>query len=383
MSRWERGYGALALLIGLGVAAGCESGDLVAGPDGTPGAPRELAASYYAGAVHLSWLLPTRWDGESFRIYSKRTSDPDYFLIAEVTNCSAGACSYTDVNVAENVTYVYYVSAFAQRSGAESASPTAVEVLVPQRTPPPVPDQPGVVALDGANYVRWGTNARSASDFAYYRVWLVAQGDPFLLGETDSEGFLDLLADNGQTYSYFVSSVDELGHESQGSQRVSGTPRPDYTAERVYDYFDQPAASGFRFQQSETSDPVVSGTSASRHFRLEVDSDGWWLVPGPNTAVYPNGFLTTSLKCGPASDGDCQSLDQAPASGYEARDLGLAPQTTYVMRVRGDDGQNHYAAIRVQLLGSDGSGRDLMIFDWAYQLQPGNLNLAPERAPSP
>jgi hypothetical protein len=322
-----------------------------------------------------------QWDGESFRVYGKRSSDARYFLIAEVTSCTGGTCSYTDVNVVADVTYVYYVSAVVQGTGVETSS-SSVEVHVPQRTPPPVPTQVSVIALDGANYVRWGANARSASDFSYYRVWLVSQGSSVLLGETDSEGFLDLLADNGQTYSYFVSSVDDLGHESQGSQSASGTPRPDYTAERVYDYFDVPASSGFRFQPSEDSDPVVSGTSASRHFRLEVDADGWWLVPGPNTSVYPNGFLTTALKCGPAADRDCQALEQAPTAGYEVRDLGLAPQTTYVLRVRGDDGQTHFAALRIQVLGSDGSGRDLMIFDWAYQLQPGNLNLAPQAVPT-
>jgi hypothetical protein len=48
-----------------------------------------------------------------------------------------------------------------------------------------------------------------------------------------------------------------------------------------------------------------------------------------------------------------------------------------VLRVRGDDGQMRYGAIRVQLLGYDGSNRPLMVFDWAYQLQVGNPNLAP------
>jgi hypothetical protein len=379
-SRRSRGS-ALALLAGLClVGSGCDELDAVDADRG-PAAPRELAANYRAGAVHLTWQLSSQWDGESFRIYAKRTSDADYFMIAEVTNCAGGTCSYTDMNVSADVTYLYYVTAVS-RSGVESASANTVQVRVPQAVPPPVPTQIAVVALDDANYVRWGTNARSASDFAYYRVWLFSQGSSFLLGETDSEGFLDLLAENGKTYSYFVTSVDDLGHESQGSQAAAGTPRPDFTSERVYDHFDLPGSSGFRFQQSEDSEPILSGNSSSRHFRLEVDADGWWLVPGPNTAVYPSGFITTALKCGAAADKTCVALEQAPASGYEVRDLGLAPQTTYVLRVRGDDGQNHYAAIRVQLLGSDGTGRDLMIFDWAYQLQPGNVNLAPSMSPT-
>jgi hypothetical protein len=55
----------------------------------------------------------------------------------------------------------------------------------------------------------------------------------------------------------------------------------------------------------------------------------------------------------------------------------LYPQSTYVLRVEGDDGQLHYGAIRVDLLGYDQDGAAIMIFDWAYQLQPGNPNLAP------
>jgi hypothetical protein len=361
-------------------ALGCEVDGGGTGPSGSPAAPRALEAHYHAYAVHLSWELPPQWDGESFRVYAKRTSDADYFLIADVTNCAGGFCSFSDVNVVAGATYDYYVSAVSPRSGLETASANSVRVSVPQPVAPPIPSEVRTVALDDANYVRWGTNARDASDFSHYRVWLVSEDTSYLLGETDSEGFLDLLAANGFTYTYFISSVDDQGHESGGSQVAEGTPRPDFTSEWVYDFFSVPASAGFRFQESEDSNPIVDGSSASRHFRLEVDNEGWWLVPGPDTSVYPSGFATTALKCGVAADSGCDALEQAPESGYVAQDIGLSPQTTYVMRVRGDDGQTRYGAIRIQLLGFDESDRPIMIFDWAYQLQPGNPNLAPEAA---
>jgi len=59
----------------------------------------------------------------------------------------------------------------------------------------------------------------------------------------------------------------------------------------------------------------------------------------------------------------------------------MYPQATYVLRVIGDDGAQHFGAIRVSLLGFDQDGAALMIFDWAYQLQPGNPSLAPLQAP--
>jgi hypothetical protein len=369
---------AVRSVVGAVVLAGvtaCESLEGI-GSDDTPAAPRDLQASYHAGVVHLTWELPPQWNGEPFRIYAKRTSDQTYFLIAEVTNCISGLCSFSDVNVVVGATYLYYVASVS-RSGVETPTATSVQVAVPQPTPPAVPSQIQVVALDAANYVRWGDNARAANDFSHYRVWLSSQGTSYLLGETDSEGFLDLRAENGLTYTYFVTSVDAEGHESPGSAAADGTPRPDYHAEWLYDYFQLAASSGFRFQESDQSNPIVSGTSPSRHFRFEVDDGGWWLVPGPNTSVYPNGFATTALKCGVGADAECAAVERAPTSGYAQQDLGLSAQTTYVLRVRGDDGQMRYGAIRVQLLGYDGSSRPIMIFDWAYQLQVGNANLAP------
>jgi len=379
MMRSMRGAAALALAGAL--VAGCENDGFVDVGD-PPAPPRALNAFYYAGAVHVTWELSPQWDGDSFRVYAKRVSDADYFLIADVTNCSGGLCSYTDLNVTPGVTYVYYVAAVSPRSGLETASDDAVEVAVPQAVPPPVPGQVEVVALDNANFLRWDQAARQDSDFSHYRVWLVSGGDSFLLGETDSEGFLDLLAQNGFTYTYFVTSVDDQGHESQGSASAVGTPRPDFQREWVWDYFDRPDASGFRFQESEETNPILSGDSSQRHFRLETDTDGWWLVPGPNTNIHPDGFITTALKCGVAADAGCVDLKQAPTSGYVTQDIGLFPQTTYVLRVRGDDGQNHYAAIRVELLGFDENDAAIMIFDWAYQLQPGNPELASRSVPA-
>jgi hypothetical protein len=365
-------------LVAVLAMAGCESEILV--PMDEPAAPENVEAWYYAGTVYVSWELGSEWDEDSFRVYSRRVTDQDWFLIAEVSSCADGVCGYEDRNVVAGQTYEYYVAAVDPDSGVETASDFTVEVEVPQPVPPPVPTGTVVVALDDATFVRWSSNARSASDFSFYRVYLdEGGGDEYLLGETDSEGFLDLLAANGTTYRYFVTAVDAQGHESAGSTVASGTPRPDFTGEWIYDFTDVPASSGFRFQADEDANPVVSGSSASRHFRLEVDDAGWWLVPGPQAEVYPEGFETTALRCGPAADAGCAEVDRAPISGYVTRDVGLAPQSSYVLRVRGDDGLLHYGVIRVVLLGFDQDDRALMIFDWAYQLQADNLALVVSR----
>lgn len=355
----------------------CQESDILV-PVGDPAAPRNLDAFYYAGAVTVTWELASGWNGEAFRVYSKRVSDDDYFFIAEVTSCAAGVCVYEDRNVVEGVSYLYYVSSADPDTGVETPSEYSAEVAVPSFAPPPVPGGFRVVALDGANYLQWADGSRSADDFSFYRVYLDSgDGDAYLLGETDSEGFLDELAQNGGTYRYFVTAVDQYGHESGGSGPASGTPRPDYHGEWIYAYGDRPDLSGFRFQLDEGVDPVVDGDDPFRHFRLEADAFGWWLVSGPDAAVHNQSFVTTALKCGPAADAGCTDVSSAPTSGYTGADMELIPGTSYVLRVVGDDGAVHYGVIRAELLGFDQADDAIMIFDWAYQTQADNPNLSP------
>ena len=163
-----------------------------------------------------------------------------------------------DANVVSGTTYVYYVAA-VDPSRVETASVDAIEVDVPQPIAPPIPAEPGAVPLDGALYLLWGDTSREAGDFAFYRVYLEGgDGSVLLLGETDSEGFLDSLVENGNTYGYFISAVDDQGHESSGSSLIEGTPRPDYHGELLYAFGDRADEAGFRFQESEASSPDPS-----------------------------------------------------------------------------------------------------------------------------
>ena len=366
------------LILSVMSLSACQDDIVLVEDSGTPAAPRALAASYYAGAVTVSWELAPGWDGEAFRVYSRRATDSEWFFIAEVTSCTQDLCLYEDVNVLPNQTYDYTVSA-VNDGGVETDAPDFVQVFVPDPIAPPIPDATAVIGLDGAAYVTWGTSSRSADDFSHYKVYLDDGGTAFLLGETDSEGFLDLLAQNGVTYGYFVTAVDADGHESSGSALGEGTPRPDFSDEFVFAYSDVPSTSGFRFQEDESVDPRVDGDDPSRHFRLELDANGWWLVPGPGAEIYPSGFATTALKCGVAADAGCVDVSTAPLSGYTTGDVGLTTQTSYVLRVTGDDGLTHYGVIRVTLLGFDQNDDALMIFDWAYQLQADNPSLSPIR----
>lgn len=369
---------ALALLA---VVACGDHRDTILVPSGSraPSAPRALDGWYHGRAVHLVWELGPGWSGESFRIYGKRRSDPEYFRIAQITNCADAVCSYTDVNVVAETTYRYFAVAVDPESGVESDGTAAVEIFVPRPVPPLEPEAVEAVGLDGAVYLHWDAGPRSASDFSHYRIYLAdpAGGSDFLLGETDSEGFLDERARNGRVQTYRVSAVDDQGHESGRSVSASAIPRPDFHGEWLWAYGDRPEDSGFRFRADEETDPLVHGSDPGRHLRLETDTDGWWLVPGPSARVNLDAWSTTALKCGPGADASCVDVRVAPSSGYTSDALELLPRTTYVLEVRDDDGQVRYGAIRVDLLGTDQRGDAIAVFDWAYQLRPGSRRLAP------
>jgi hypothetical protein len=367
-----------SILFALSLMA-CNDDVVVVDDSGPPAAPRAVSATYYAYAVTVSWELAPGWNGEAFRVYSKRVTDSDWFFIAEVTSCSQDLCTYEDINIVAGETYEYLVSAVNDQ-GVETEAPS-VEVFVPQPVAPPIPDAPFVIALDDTNYITWGIGSRSAGDFSFYRVYLDDAGTAFLLGETDSEGFLDLLAENGVTSGYFVTAVDTDGHESDGSVIAEGTPRPDFAGELVYDNFDDPTQSGFLFTEDEEIVPVTDGSNlANVDFRVErdpaaADADGWFMVLGDDAAVYQESFPTTALKCGVGADATCVDVTTAPTTGYVTEDMPLVLENSYVLRVLGSDGQSHYGVIRVTHLGTDQDGNDLMIFDWAYQLQANNPDL--------
>jgi len=360
-----------------GIAA-CTSSEPVgpAPPGGPlPAAPLNLDGFYYAKAVTLTWSLAPGWNGESFRIFGKRVSDPEYVLIAQVTNCSGGSCSFRDVNIVPGVSYRYYVAAVGS-GGQEAPSAHSIDIQVPQPTPPPAPGGLEAMALDGAVYLKWDDRSRDADDFAFYRVYFDAGDQYVLMGETDSEGFIDFLVVNGNTYGYFVSAVDERGHESQGSALAVATPRPDYYGELLFAFEDRPGDSGFQFQVDELDFPIVAGTDPSRHFRLEVDQVGWWFVPGPGVGIHTFPQHTTALRCGPASDANCQEISVAPVTGYAPTPIEVTPEFSYVFRVPAPGGGFRYGVVRVTHAGFAQDGA-IALFDWAFQIQEGNRNLAP------
>jgi hypothetical protein len=319
--------------------------------------------------VDLTWDPPAVWDQEPFRVYARRSGGSSFFLVATVTSCTVNGCVYRDRNVSANTTYEYYVATTNEDTNEEAATEFREQVTVPAATTPAAPLADSATALDNAAFVRWreAGNGQNIWKYIVYLTRIDNQAYLYQMGETDSPGFVDLRASNGHVYGYRIAAVDTLEHVSALGPEVTVAPRPDFAGELVYTFQTDAAQSGFRFQVDDQSNPVVAGTATSAQWRLERDAGGWKIVPLNGTQVVQFATRTTALACGPGADDGCVAATRAPTAGYSSAPIAVNPEFSYIFRVTGGDGQIHFGVIRASILGSDGAGHDLMIFDWAYQ----------------
>ncbi|HEX6367785.1 MAG TPA: hypothetical protein VF006_02555 [Longimicrobium sp.] len=378
---------------GLLLAAACDRDPnvVIVQPGEAPGMPTDLFASYAwvledfqngqpvgYPSVQVTWLPPSDWDDEVFRVYGKRTSASGFTLIGTVTSCTDVGCVYTDRNVQPGGDYEYYVAAYDETSDLETASDFRDVVAVPATQRPLPPTGLDAVALDNAAFLRWSANPSNPNSVSKYVVYLTSvdgTASLYQAGQTDGNGFLDQRAENGSRFGYRIATLDTLGHYSNLSAEVFASPRPDFAGELVYAFADSAAGSGFRFQANEADNPIVAGTSTSAHWRLESDLTGWRIVPLNGTQVTEFG-RTTALVCGPGADAGCTAARVAPTAGYSTAPIAVDAEYSYVFRVTGSGGQPHFAVLRVTMLGTDQNGKDLMIFDWAYQTRPNEPQLS-------
>lgn len=390
MERKRWGVRWMPLLAALVVAVGCDDDNDPLGPDpirGGGAAPDRIDAVYdwiFQGwdagqprglpSVELSWRLPAGWNGEVFRVYARRAGERDYKLTATVTSCAEGECRYTDLNVQPSTTYEYFVTAVDESTRRESEGSELSRVVVPPTAAPQAPGAPVAVGLDGAVFLRWDPTGAE-------RYWVVLEttgGEIFDVGETDGAGFLDTRAANGSRYRYRLAAVDTLGQVSALSPVTVAIPRPDHQAELLYAFADSAAASGFQFVAADSLNPIVPGGSAAAQLRLEVIDGALSLVPLGETTI-TSGVLTTALTCGPGSDPDCFAIGSATdpdaPTDFGASPVAVAAELTHLVRVRGSDGRTRFGKIRIALEGADQRGRDLVVFDWAYQPIPDEPSL--------
>jgi hypothetical protein len=248
--------------------------------------------------------------------------------------------------------------------------------------PPDTPASVSSTSLDGAVALTWTDNSYQSDPalFSNYRVYATSYDlDNDVCGETWSlEGttvapeFIVGALTNGIPRCFHVTAVSVDGFESGRSPLRADTPRPDARNVAVATLQSDPAVSGFRFWDDLDADGqsdnnelgvVRAGTSDAIDFFVGRDVDGRvFLTPvrfGTGVEYYANAPVE-----------DLTSIDFAEDQVYRTTSIEALPGYGYVFEMDGGDGFQRYGSLRVTHVG-----QTFIIFDWAFQTDPGNPEL--------
>lgn len=245
--------------------------------------------------------------------------------------------------------------------GCDNDTEYITEYVYVDDGPPPVPQ--GVYSITGDEEVLlyWLPIDDVAADFDIYIVYR-SDVDPdtgyWEIGQTTNEFFIDDEVANGHTYYYAISSVDVDGYVSDLSyEYVFDTPRPEGANQSVFDFNAYPQYAGWDLSAVQT----VAYDSPLSDFFLEyyLDHDVFYInVSDIYTDIQDMGYTE-----------DLDEINYSPDTGWSA--LGWCEVIlghTYIIWTA----DNHFAKIRVKVINESN-----IVFDWAYQVDPGNPELKP------
>lgn len=235
-----------------------------------------------------------------------------------------------------------------------------VYLFRPDHTPPSVPKGLYSVTGDEAVWLFWEEN--DEDDFAEYWVYRAKEGDDYYkrIARTKIAKYTDNYLKNGTTYLYAVSAVDEDGNESDLSKNdVFDTPRPEGFGEIIQDCDWFSKTSGYDFSE----EAVVSWDDEDADIYLDYDDSYpvpvYFLCVRDDTDIQDFGYTK-----------DLDDVNVSPDSGWSQ--LGWVEVIlghSYIIWTR----DNHFAKLRVgEFCKCYG-----IVFDWAYQVDKGNRELAP------
>jgi hypothetical protein len=255
---------------------------------------------------------------------------------------------------------------------------------------PDVPTSLSSTTLSQAVALVWDDNSYTAdpSNFRNYRIYSTSYnldtdqcGTSWQVeGTTVAPEFLVGALTNGVSRCFSVSSVSVDGAESNRSQARADTPRPDSRNQLVYAVQVNSDSSGFRFWEDDGDNIVQAGelgrtrqgTLANIDFFVDRGANGTLLLtpvrPGTGVEFYANGPVEdlTSIDLAPCLPG----ATATQCGPYTTTPIEASPGFGYVFEMDGGDGFLRYGALRVTHVG-----QNFLIFDWAFQTDPGNPEL--------
>uniref|UniRef100_A0A7C4XJA2 Fibronectin type-III domain-containing protein n=1 Tax=candidate division WOR-3 bacterium TaxID=2052148 RepID=A0A7C4XJA2_UNCW3 len=226
--------------------------------------------------------------------------------------------------------------------------------------PPAVPR--GLTSITGDESVMLTWYQNTEPDLAGYRIYRgpAPEGPYILIGETNLDYFLDYGLANGYTYYYAISAFDIHNNESELSyETVFDTPRPEGYNEKLFDYSEYPDFSGWDF----SSYKVVPYNYPHCDFYFGYDNQfgsSFLYIQNPGGLIQDMGYTSSFDEIG-----------YAPTDGWSTSGMAEAINGhTYVIWTW----DNHFAKIRITSVNSS-----YVVFDWAYQIDPGNPELVVKR----
>ncbi|HID55728.1 TPA: hypothetical protein EYP37_04305 [Candidatus Poribacteria bacterium] len=228
----------------------------------------------------------------------------------------------------------------------------------PDTTPPATPRGVRTITGDGKVTIEW--YGSDEPDLAGYRVYRSDDNVHFeMIAEVSGNitRYVDRDVRNGETYYYAVSSFDLDGNESDLSpEEVWDTPRPEGRV-ILDEYQLSPDTSGFDFSNGEQG--PVPYDRATTDIYFDADNGVYYLLSDNGTLMQDMGYHES-----------WDDLDIAPDKGYVGDIIEILEGHTYAFYTP----EGNYAKIKVLRL-TDRS----VTFDWAYQLEPDNPQLAPRK----
>ncbi len=178
----------------------------------------------------------------------------------------------------------------------------------------------------------------------------------YFLDETPYNSYVDDNVENGVTYFYAISSVDENGNESDLTDYdIFDTPRPEGYNRRIFSYSNCKDTGGIYSGFDFDMDAPYAKDSAGTDFYYDYTNGG---------VIYmTEGGYVQDL--GPTSS--LLDVNWAPENGWNNTHISLQQGHTYAMWT----GNNHFAQLRVISLTGD-----YLVFDYAYQTDEGNHELS-------
>jgi hypothetical protein len=335
-------------------------------PSGDPLAP---------SGIILHWDASSDPDLAVYNVYSRAGSNDPFDLRGSTTSASFHDTGIPDLE--------YFVT--AEGLNKSESSPSA-SIVVDERLRLPAPTALGSISLNTAIHLSWTDNAFQAdpAGFWHYRVYSTTYdldhntcGTSWTLeGTTVAPVFLAGALPNASPRCFGVSAVTIEGFESLWSPLRYDTPRPDARSQIVYTGTGDPNHSGFRFFLDANGDGkasslelglITAGSSGTIDFTVTKDAGG-------NLQFTPVRAATSLQLYQSAPITDLTDIDFAPANGYARTPLLAQPGRGYVFQMSEPDGFFRYGSLRVLALGPD-----YVIFDWAYQPDPGNPELLRQR----